>query len=177
MATLILRIQSFFQKLNELAFSEQTDVTGTPETAPHKGGLLALAYRLMTAPFIVRTPKNVTTRTGRRKSSPTKLVSITETTSPSAQNWNQSKDLKAPPLNGMFLLNAHCEKSIIEEVQFYSKNYQDFISSDNQKLIAVICALNNSNLGHYNDLRIRYPGFLLEPPVIVFSPHKYFNIH
>ena len=43
--------------MNELAFSEQTDVTSTPDAAPQREGLLASAYRLMTAPFTVRTPR------------------------------------------------------------------------------------------------------------------------
>ena len=74
--------------------------------------------------------------------------------------------MKVPPPNEMFLLNARCEKSITDEVQFYFKDYQDFITSNNQKLIAVLSALNAANMGRYNDLRIRYLGFLLEPPVI-----------
>ena len=65
-----------FCRLNELAFSEQRDVTSTPDAAPQKEGLLASAYRLMTAPFSVRTPKNVPTRNGKRKSSPSKMVHI-----------------------------------------------------------------------------------------------------
>ena len=70
----------FFCQLNELAFSEQTDVSSTPDAVPYKEGLHASAYRLMTSPFSLRTPKNVTTRTRKRKSSPTKLVSINKTT-------------------------------------------------------------------------------------------------
>ena len=49
-------------QLNELAFVEQLDVTSTPDAAPRKEGLLASAYRFMTAPFSVRTPSNVMTR-------------------------------------------------------------------------------------------------------------------
>ena len=49
-------------QLNELAFVEQSDVTSTPDAAPKKEGLLTLAYRFMTAQFLVRTPSNVTTR-------------------------------------------------------------------------------------------------------------------
>ena len=54
----------------------------------------------------------------------------------------------------------------MDEVQFYFKDYQDFITSNNQKLIAVLSTLNATNMGQYNDLRIWYPGFLLEPPVM-----------
>ena len=98
-------------------------MTSTPETALQREGLLASAYRLMTTPFTVRTQKNVTTRTRKRKSSPTKLVSITETTGFNPQAEDQNNGMKIPPLNEMFLLNALCEKSITEEVQFYFKNY------------------------------------------------------
>ena len=30
----------------------------------------------------------------------------------------------------------------------------------------VISALNAANVGRYSDLRIKYPGFMLEPPVV-----------
>ena len=79
----------YFRKLNELAFPEQTEMTSTPETAPQREGLLASAYRLMTAPFLIRTPKNVTTKTRTRKSNPAKLVSITEGTSIITQSEEQ----------------------------------------------------------------------------------------
>ena len=49
-------------QLNELAFVKQLDVTSTPDAAPKKEGLLASAYRFMTAPFLVRTPSNGMTR-------------------------------------------------------------------------------------------------------------------
>ena len=65
----------------------------------------------------------------------------------------------------MFLLKTWCEKSITEEVHFYFKSYKEFVTSDNQKLKAVISALNITNVGWYNNLRIKYPGFMLEPPV------------
>ena len=45
-------------QLNKLAFVEQSDVAITPDAAPRKEGLLASAYRFMTAPFLVRTPSN-----------------------------------------------------------------------------------------------------------------------
>ena len=50
-----------YRQLNELAFVEQSDVRSTLDAAPKKEGLLASAYRFMTAPFSVRTPSNVTT--------------------------------------------------------------------------------------------------------------------
>ena len=51
-------------------------MTITPDTAPRKEGLLASAYRFMTAPFLVRTPSNVMTHNKQKKSSPSKLVHI-----------------------------------------------------------------------------------------------------
>ena len=51
-----------YRDLNKLAFVEQKNVTSTPDAAPKKEGLLASAYRFMTALFLVRTPSNVTTR-------------------------------------------------------------------------------------------------------------------
>ena len=50
-----------YRQLNELAFVEQLDVRSTPDAALKKEGLLASAYSFMTAPFLVRTPSNVTT--------------------------------------------------------------------------------------------------------------------
>ena len=155
-----------FHQLNELALSEQTDVTSTPDAAPQKEGLLASAYRLMTAPFSMRTPKNVTTRNRKRKSSPSKMAHINEITDLATQAENHNDSMKMPPPNEMFLLNARCEKNIAKEVQFYFKTYQEFVTSDDQKLKTVISALNATNVGHYNDLRIKYSGFMLEPPVI-----------
>ena len=156
----------YFHKLNDLAFPEQTEVTSTPETALQREGLLASAYRLMTAPFSIRTLKNVTARTRTRKSNPVKLVSIIEGTGIITQSEEQNDSMKIPPPNEMFLFNAQCEKSISQEVQFYFKSYQEFITSSNQRLITVINALNAMNIGHYNDLKIKYPGFILELPVI-----------
>ena len=106
----------------------------------------------------------MTTRARQRKSNPVKLVSPAEITGTNAET--ESDSMKLPLSNEMFLLNTRCEKSIMDEVQFYLKDYQDFITSNNQKLIAVLSALNATNMGRYNDLRIRYPGFLIEPPVI-----------
>ena len=90
----------------------------------------------MTTPFTIRTYKNVTTRASQRKYNPVKLVSLAEITGTNAET--KSDSMKLPPPNEMFLLNTRCEKSIPDEVQFYFKDYQDFITSDNQKLIAVL---------------------------------------
>ena len=83
----------YFCKLNELAFPEQTEVTSSSETAPHREGLLASACRLMTASFSI-TPKNVTMRTRTRKSNPAKLVSITGSTGITSQSEDQNDSMK-----------------------------------------------------------------------------------
>ena len=89
----------FFQKLNKLAFVDQVEVA-TLEAVPQKEGLLALAYRFMTAPFTIRTPKNMTTRARQRKSNPVKLVSPAEITGTNAET--KSNSMKLPPSNEMF---------------------------------------------------------------------------
>ena len=134
-------------------------MTSTPETAPQREGLLASVYRLMTAPFLIRTPKNITTRIRTRESNLAKLEGIMKSTGITSQSEDQNDIMKIPLPNEMFLLNAQCEKSISQEVQFYFKNYQEFITSSNQKLIAVISALNAMNIGHYNDLKNKISRF------------------
>ena len=173
MTILILLIQ-YFCRLNELAFSEQPDVTTTPYAAPQKEGLLASAYILMTVPFSMRTLKNVTTRNKKRKSSPNKMVCINEitdkltlkaesTNATSLGTGSPNNSMKIPPRNEMYLLNAHCLKSMGQEGQVYFKSYGEFVNCKNYRLKVIISALNVANVGCYNDLRIKYPGFMLEP--------------
>ena len=59
--TLFFADSDLYIQLNELAFVEQSDVAITPDAAPRKEGLLASAYRFMTAPFLVRMSSNVMT--------------------------------------------------------------------------------------------------------------------
>ena len=73
-------------QLNELAFVEQSDVAIAPDAAPRKEGLLASAYRFMTAPFLVRMPSNVMTHNKQKKSSPNKLVRIDNLPIPAVSN-------------------------------------------------------------------------------------------
>ena len=149
-------------------------MTTTPDAAPQKKGLLASAYRIVTAPFCMRTPKNVTSRHKKRKSSPSKMVRInkiadnltSKAENPSATSLGTSSpndSMKGPPPNKMYLLNAQCEKCIAEEVQFYFKSYEEFVKCKNNRLKVIISTLNVANVGCYNDLRIKYPGFMLEP--------------
>ena len=87
-----------YKQLNELAFVEQSDVRSTPDAAPKKEGLLASAYRLMTAPFSVRTPSNVMTCNRQRKSSPNKLVHMNNLVTSAESNISSNADdiLKVP---------------------------------------------------------------------------------
>ena len=59
-----------------------------------------------------------------------------------------------------------CNKCITDEVGFYFCSYEDFVDCKDDRLKAILSALNLANVGHYNDLRIKYPGFILEPPLI-----------
>ena len=101
--------------LNELAFVEQKNVTSTPDAALKKEGLLASAYRFMTAPFLVRTPSNVTIRNKRKMSNPNKLVSSDKlTTSAVSDNPSETEHvLKVPTSQEIIGLNARCEKAIM----------------------------------------------------------------
>ena len=155
-------------QLKELAFAEQTDVTSTPDAAPRKEGLLASAYRFMTAPFLVRTPSNVTTLNKCKKSSPTKLVHIDNSASTGIPNVSPKAEnvVKVPSSQEMIGLNARCEKATMKEVKFFIHSYEEFMTSNNEKLQSVIDALNAANVGRYNDFKIQYPGFTWDPSLI-----------
>ena len=104
-----------YVQLNELAFVEQLDVTSTLDAAPRKEGLLASAYRFMTAPFLVRTPSNVTTRNKRKKSSPNKLVHFNNLATSAVSNitFEAENALKVPTSQEIIGLNSRCKKAII----------------------------------------------------------------
>ena len=86
-------------------------------------------------------------------------------TAPSGTS-SPNDSLKVPSLNEMYLLNAQCARSIEQEVQCYFKSYKEFVNCKNDRLKVIISALNVANVGRYIDLRIKYPGFMLElPPV------------
>ena len=157
-----------YRQLNELAFVEQSDVRSTPDAAPRKEGLLASAYRFMTAPFLVRTPSNVMTRNRRRKSSPNKLVCMDNLATSAESNIAPNADnmLMVPTPLEITRLDARCEKAMVNEVTFFIHSYEEFMTSENKKLQSVIHALNATNMERYNKLRIQYPGFLWDPPLI-----------
>ena len=158
-------------QLNELAFVEQSDVTSTPDAAPKKEGLLASAYRFMTAPYSVRTPSNVMTCNRRRKSSPNKLVCIDNLTTSAISNISSDTEnvLKVPTSQEITRLDARCEKVTMNEVKFFIHSYKEFMTCKNEKLQSVIHALNAANPDRYNEVKIQYPGFTWDPPLIDIS--------
>ena len=117
-----------YRQQNELAFVEQSDVRSTPDAAPKEEGLLASAYRFMTAPFSVRTPSNVMTHNRRRKSSPYKLVCIDDLVTSAESNIPSNADniLKVPTPQEITRLDARCEKAIMNEVKFFIHSYEEF---------------------------------------------------
>ena len=132
----------------------------TPDAAPQKEGLLASAYRFMRAPFLVRTPNNVTTHNKQRKSSPNKLVCIDSLATSAGSNISPNTDdsLKIPTPLEISRLDARCKKAMANEVQFFIHSYKDFMTCNNEKLQSVISALNAANADRYNEVRIQYPG-------------------
>ena len=157
-----------YRQLNELAFVEQLDVRSTPDAAPKKEGLLNSAYRFMTAPFLVRTPSNVMTRNRQRKSSPNKLVHIDNLATSAELNISPNTDdtLTVPTPQEITRLDVRCKKAMVNEVKFFIHSYEDFMTSKNEKLQSVIHALNAANVERYNKVRIQYPGFIWDPPLI-----------
>ena len=160
----------YFQ-LNELAFVEQKDVTNTPEAEPSKEGLLASAYRFMTAPFQVRTPRNVTTRNKRKMSNPNKLVGSDNLIATTVADKQPEAECisKLPTSQEILVLNARCERETMKEVKFFIHSYEDFMNCTNEKLQSVISALNAANMERYNQVKMQYPDFTWQPPLIEIS--------
>ena len=158
-------------QLNELAFVEQLDVTSTPDAAPRKEGLLTSAYRFMTAPFLVRTPSNVMTRNRQRKSSPNKLVRIDNLATSAVLNISSDAEnvLKVPTSHEITRLDARCEKATMNELKFFIHSYEEFMTCKNKKLQSITHALNAANVERYNEVKIQYPDFTWDPPLIDIS--------
>ena len=55
---------------------------------------------------------------------------------------------------------------MVNEVKFFIHSYEEFMTSENEKLQSVIHALNATNMERYNELRIQYPGLIWDPPLI-----------
>ena len=68
--------------------------------------------------------------------------------------------MKIPPHNEMYLLNTYCEKRMAQEVQVYFKSCREFVNCKNDRLKVIFSTLNFTNVDCYNDLRIKYPGFM-----------------
>ena len=158
-----------YRDLNELAFVEQ-NVTSTLDAAPKKEGLLASAYRFMTAPFLVRTPSNVMTCNRRKMANSNNLVGNDKLTSTVSDSPSEAEQvLKVPTSQEIIRLNAKCEKAVMDEVKFFIHSYEDFMNCTNEKLQSVINTVNAANLGRYNEVKIQYPDFTWQPPLIEIS--------
>ena len=153
-------------QLNDLAFTEQSDVTSTLDAVPRKEGLLASAYRFMTAPFLVRTPSNATTCNKRKMSNPNKLVGNDRLATPTVSDNSSEVDhnSKIPTSQEIIGLNARREKLTMKEVKFFIHSYEEFMNCTNEKLQSVISALNAANIERYNEVKIQYPDFTWQPP-------------
>ena len=117
-------------------------MTNTPDAAPSKEGLLASAYRFMTAPFQVRTPRNVTTRNKRKMSNPNKLAGSDDLIAAAVADKQPEAEyiLKLPTSQEIIILNARCQKETMKEVKFFIHSYEDFMNCTNEKLQSVISA-------------------------------------
>ena len=156
---------NLYIQLNELAFVEQSDVAITPDAAPRKEGLLTSAYRFMTAPFVARTPSNITTCNKRKKFSPNKLVP-TDNSATSNITSEVESAVKVPTSQEIIGLSSRCEKAVMNEVKFFIHSYEEFMTCKNAKLQCMIDALNAANIERYNEVKIHYPGFTWDPPLI-----------
>ena len=154
-----------YVQLNELAFVEQSDVAITPDAAPRKEGLLASAYRFMTAPFVVRTPSNVMTRNKQKKFSFNKLVRIDNSATSNITSEAENA-VKVPTSQEIIGLNSRCEKAVMNEVKFFIHSYEEFMTCKTEKLQCMIDAFNAANAERYNEIKIQYPGFMWDPPLI-----------
>ena len=95
------------------------------------------------------------------------LTSKAESTNATSLGTGSPNDsMKIPPPYEMYVLNAHCEKGMAQEVQVYFKSYREFVNCENDRLKVIISTLNVINVSCYNDLRIKYPGFMLKPPPV-----------
>ena len=54
----------------------------------------------------------------------------------------------------------------MNEVKFFIHSYKEFMTCKNEKLQSIVHALNAANVERYNEVRIQYPGFIWDPPLI-----------
>ena len=57
----------------------------------------------------------------------------------------------------------------MNEVKFFIHSYEEFMNCTNEKLQSVISTLNAANLERYNEVKIQYPDFTWQPPLIKIS--------
>ena len=79
---------------------------------------------------------------------------------------NTDDILTVPTPQEITRLDARCEKAMVNEVKFFIHSYEDFMTSENEKLQSILHALNAANVERYNEVRIQYPGFIWDPPLI-----------
>ena len=60
-------------------------------------------------------------------------------------------------------------KETMKEVKFFIHSYEDFMNCTNEKLQSVISALNAANMERYNQVKMQYPDFTWQPPLIEIS--------
>ena len=74
--------------------------------------------------------------------------------------------LKVPTSQEIIGLHSRCEKAIMNEVKFFIHSYKEFMTCKNKKLQCMIDTLNAANTEKYNEVKIQYPGFTWDPPLI-----------
>ena len=52
---------------------------------------------------------------------------------------------------------------MVNEAKFFIHSYEEFMTSENEKLQSVIHALNATTVERYNEVRIQYPCFIWDP--------------
>ena len=60
----------------------------------------------------------------------------------------------------------------MNEVKFFIHSYKEFMTCKNEKLQSIIHALNAANVERYNEVRIQYPGFIWDPPLIDINKYS-----
>ena len=74
--------------------------------------------------------------------------------------------LKVPTSQEITRLDARCKKATMNEVKFFIHSYKEFMTCKNEKLQSVIHALNAANAERYNEVKVQYPGFMWDLPLI-----------
>ena len=104
-------------------------------------------------------------------SNPNKLVGSDKlTTSAILDSPSKAEHiLKVPTSQEISGLNARYGKATMKEVKFFIHSYEEFMNCTNEKLQSVISDLNAANMERYNEVKIQYPDFTWQPPLIEIS--------